>query len=362
MKFRVAIVIASFNRASTLVEAVRSCLDLKLSPDISLNIVVVDDGSTDQSFEELLTDPYFGFERSEIDLSLDHKIARFSNLQRAARSSKGIDVLQIKNSERGAARNFGARWCQFAHQPGWYLFLDSDDVLTEFALFQFFNSYKKIMASADHDVTRSPALLYSWFVNWNGHDSPIRNVKSFPKLPSGDLSLEVLRETRIALGATLISAKNFHEIGGFPERRELSGSEDKILLTRLAFAGNAVFCPQVAVWYRQHTANTNPQKMLRSISLMEMELGSSIRRRFSNSAGGHLRIFHQHCFFKTLGFSIFTQQFVLAAKLLTFQTLQTPIIVFKFQFWRLLVSYLKSVIIYSSNRSLTKFLVRKNEF
>lgn len=50
---KISVIITNYNRVSFIDRAIRSCLDQSLSVDVSLEIIVVDDGSTDDSLRLL---------------------------------------------------------------------------------------------------------------------------------------------------------------------------------------------------------------------------------------------------------------------------------------------------------------------
>ena len=88
---KVSVIIPTYNRVSTVLDAVRSALNQTYA---SIEVIVVDDGSTDDTAEQLLT------------------------------FSSQITILSQKNSGPSLARNNGAR-----HASGdIFAFLDSDDV------------------------------------------------------------------------------------------------------------------------------------------------------------------------------------------------------------------------------------------
>lgn len=325
----VAIVIASYNRKSTLLQAVRSALDLIIPVGIERYVIVIDDGSTDQSFESLLGNSALLLTEKEKD-----------NFEKMATSPLNLTVLRCKNGERGLARNHAAEWSQKNISPDWFLFLDSDDCLVETALMRF-------AQAIEQNKKNLPVLFYSWYALWDGHNSPTQMRQKFTHTSQGDLSIKVLNQTFIPLGASLISASAFFSVGQFPIDRALSGSEDKILITRLAFAGRIDFCPQVAVWYRQHAGNTDRNSMLKSIELTESELIPDIEKKFGQQTQTILKKFRRHSFLKMIGYSIFNRDFKYAFSLFFKGAFNNISILLDWSYWKMLlifgVHFLKSL-------------------
>ncbi len=278
------VVITTYNRAATVLEAIDSVRNLQRPLNSLVKTVVVDDGSRDGSFEKIL-EAYGPFEVTTIN---DETIAVSSDLS----------LLRLQNGERGRARNRGAEFARKTHGADWFLFLDSDDCLVSTALVRFDQSLR------DHEKVD---ICYSWCVPWSGVSSPTLSSAVFCLHPDGDLSHEVLGTTFLSLGATLLKAEGFFSSGMFPEERELSGSEDKILLTRMAFKGRAVFCRQVATWYRQHESNTDFEKMCTSIDLTTRALRDDINSKFGVEQAKALAILERHGMEKKIGYGIYTR-------------------------------------------------------
>jgi glycosyltransferase involved in cell wall biosynthesis len=325
----IEVIIATYNRRSTLKEAVVSAINQTPIAGVELHTTVVDDGSLDHSFECLLTEA--SLELVEVEPG------------RRAESALGLTVLRIENVERGAARNAGANLARDTRNPNWFLFLDSDDRLSPTAVLRFAQSLRYQAVS--------PILVYSWFAQWNGRQSPTLLPQHFRVGPPGDISELVITETFVALGATLIASSAFFEAGQFPEPRELAGSEDKILLTRLALKGPVLFCRQVAVWYREHAANTNAVAMIESIDRIQSELSLDVQNRFGERAQSLQIGMSQHSHLKKIGHSIFSQNRAMALRFLFFRGLaetRKASIVFRLvtdsRYWRLWLSFFAMLI------------------
>src|SRR5262249_36156715 len=117
----VTVIIPTYNRVDLVGRAIRSAVDQTLDDDRTVEVIVVDDESTD----------------STPDL---------------VRSFEGVRYVRQQNRREGAARNTGARLAQ-----GQYLaFLDSDD---------FWRRGKLAGDVARFEAADSPALVYSRGVN-----------------------------------------------------------------------------------------------------------------------------------------------------------------------------------------------------
>ncbi len=254
-----AIIIPNFNRRYLLVEAVSSLLSQTTTSSFTFHIVVVDDGSTDGSWEALIR-AYDGKE-------LEPNIATFP---------VPLTLIRQPNSERGAARNTGARWAIAQDRADWLLFFDSDDRMADNALLHFSDALK----------TSRPGAFYGFVLPWNSDLSgPVSASLNFTQKPQGDISSIVLSRTVLSLGATLIRKDVFFEIGPFSEDRRMSGSEDWEFLTRLALAREVEFVPHLITYYRQHQQNTDTSLYLTSLDLAVDALTPAIKKRFSPSEG-----------------------------------------------------------------------------
>ena len=302
---RVTVVIATYNRGATLGEALASVEHLLVPVGWELSAVVIDDGSTDGTFAELLKERQLSArEASSPYLEVVHR--------------PGLTALRVANGERGRARNLAAAYARDTFAPDWFLFLDSDDVLVETALVRFAQRLERAQDSA------AIGLCYSWCAEWNGRTSPSLGKQRFSSLPEGDLAERVLVETFIPLGATLISSAAFFSVGMFPEARALAGSEDKILLGRLALAYPVLFAPQVATWYRQHGSNTPFAVMIHSIDLMAQELSGDIMQKFPVSGAWHQEAFRQANILKKIGYAVFTRNLRAGWGLFIAELLRSP--------------------------------------
>lgn len=217
-----AVVIPTYDRARMVVDAVESAL-AQTEP---CRVVVVDDGSTDDTLERL---------------------AAFGD---------AITVLARENRERGAARNAGAREAAGADL---LCFLDADDVMEPDHVSELTS------LAAGHPgaplVTRPVAMV----------DRSLRPLGPEGAEEAGPVTLEafLLGRDRAPQGATAYRREVFDEVGGFDERRQLAGSEDWLLNARVLARGAGVRGAGVGVRLRRHPANTmgDAESMERSMLL-----------------------------------------------------------------------------------------------
>jgi glycosyltransferase involved in cell wall biosynthesis len=220
-------IIPTFNQAAFVARAIRSALEQDLPDDGEVEVIVVDDESTDATPEI------------------------------AAEFGSQIRYLRQANRREGAARNLGA-----AHASGTYFaFLDSDD---------YWLSGKLAADQARFEQTDRPALVYS----------PGRNVDPSDQLigerrlahPQGDVFWSLAREAFIPMSTVAVRADAFRECGGFVEDRDLSGTADWELWMRLAARWPVGFVPRTATCIRVHARN-----MSRDAGYMERAMLSGVR-------------------------------------------------------------------------------------
>lgn len=179
----VAVVIPTYNRADLLPAAVDSVLRQTLPPR---EVIVVDDGSTDDTQEVL------------------------------SRYGTRIRAITTENVERGAARNLGVA----AAASTWVAFLDSDDEWHPRKLELQCPSTRPGSASITGLRIDGPGLASS---RLSGLQRPASVKAGNPHAG--------------AASALLVERSVFTVVGGFPEAREIQGSEDWVLLVKLAASG-----------------------------------------------------------------------------------------------------------------------------
>ncbi len=302
----IAVVIPTYNRRRLLSEAIQSCLTLSNPGAFRLEVVVVDDGSTDGTSESLVHNYH---------LEKDDHISKRGNL----------NLLTVPNGERGLARNLGAQHAINHLGADWLIFLDADDCLDRQGirlLIPYLGSYD---------------FVSSQFVVWFGAD---RFGPAYPKrLPEKSQDpWYFLEHDCIPLGATLISSQFFLRMGGFVTDRNLCGSEDKVLLLRCALWGKGVFSPTVTVWYRRHENNTSIEKISRSMSMAIGLLETDILRRFPDRAPKAMRIYKRHVAYLFLGSQIGERSIWGPLKMWLKIAQNDPIVICLYRHWRYLFS------------------------
>jgi GT2 family glycosyltransferase len=202
----VSVVIPTRNRADLLSRAVRSVL----AQNMRSEVIVVDDCSTDDTARVL---------------------AEFGDRIRVIRTDRNI--------ERGAARNLGARKARATTLA----FLDSDDEWKAGKL------AKQLPVAADG----SPSVTGVEFVDESGEVLRTRadalsqaweNVLLCNGLPGSASSL-------------VVPADVFFQVGGYPEKWTVQGSEDWLFLIRLRLAGPPLrLVTEPLIRYRVHPSNS----------------------------------------------------------------------------------------------------------
>ena len=213
----VSVVIPTFNRWPLVQEAVNSVLSQQLH---DLEVLVVDDGSTDGTADRLVV----------------HHAVR---------------LVRQANTERGAARNRGLREAR-----GRYVaFLDADDVFEPWHLAQF----EERLAASGEGVfaaqARSwdPATGHTW-------------RRPIPRQAWTELDDAALRGTVLPLQGLVVPRDVALEVGGFPEARAASGSEDWVFLVRLSRCTAVAPLPRPGVRIREHPGRSmnDPQARISS--------------------------------------------------------------------------------------------------
>lgn len=216
---------------------IREAVDSVLRQDMGgMEPIVVDDGSTDGTVEKLK-----GYE--------------------------SVRIVTQPNRERGAARNRGA-----LEANGDYLcFLDADDVMEPWAFRQFSQGVE------EHPTGH---VFSAEIVFWEEGTRRVRRQR-VPRRVWGNLAEEALQGTVLPLPGLFISREAFEAVGGFVEEPSVAGSEDRILLAKLAQNYSITRLPRHCVRVRehpgrsmgQHTARLKSSLAARNIMLDEMAGG-----------------------------------------------------------------------------------------
>jgi glycosyltransferase involved in cell wall biosynthesis len=215
-------IIPTYNRAHYVAHAIQSALDQQVLNHGQVEVIVVDDESTDNTAEVVGA---FG---------------------------ERITYIRQPNQREGAARNAGA-----ARARGTYLaFLDSDD---------YWLPGKLAGDIARFEQPDQPALVYSRGRNVDSADRFVGERKL--DHPQGDVFWTLAREAFMPMSTVAVRADAFRECGGFVEDRDLSGTADWELWMRLAARWPVGFVDQTATCIRVHGRNmsADPRYMERAM-------------------------------------------------------------------------------------------------
>ncbi len=215
-------IIPTYNRADYVAHAIESALGQRLPDDSPVQVIVVDDESTDRTPEV------------------------------AAAFGDRIVYVRQTNRREGAARNAGARLASGAYLA----FLDSDD---------YWLPGKLARDVARFEQADRPALVYSRGRNVDPCDRIIgeRRLES----PQGDVFWRLAREAFMPMSTVAVRTDAFRACGGFVEDRDLSGTADWELWMRLAARWPVGFVDQTATCIRVHGHNmsADPRYMERAM-------------------------------------------------------------------------------------------------
>lgn len=237
------IVVPTYNRANLISKTIDSVLE---QTHFTFELLIVDDGSKDNTAD--VVKPY--------------------------QADTRIQYFNIKNSERGAARNFGV-----TKSKGEYItFLDSDDIFLPWHL----STAAEKVALAD----RPPAFHLSYeILHANGR------VDAVPDLPSQ--VNEKLLEGNFLSCMGVFLRRDIAVANPFDEDRELSGSEDYELWMRIAARVPILAFPEVTSRLINHqdrsVVTTSPKKLITRIALLDQKLLSD--DRFIERFGARLNMF-----------------------------------------------------------------------
>ena len=218
----ISVIIPTYNRAAYLPHTLQSALDQQLPEDGSVEVILVDDESTDNTQEV------------------------------AAAFGDRITYVRQQNRREGAARNTGA-----ARARGRYFaFLDSDD---------FWLEGKLAGDVARFEQADQPALVYSRGRNVDPQGLIIGERRLAN--PQGDIFWELAREAFMPMSSVAVRADAFRECGGFTEDPNLSGTADWELWMRLAARWPIGFVEQTRTCIRVHGRNmsADPSYMERAM-------------------------------------------------------------------------------------------------
>jgi glycosyltransferase involved in cell wall biosynthesis len=205
----VSVVIPAYNSARYLEQAVDAALS---QTGVSLEVVVIDDGSTDDTGAVL---------------------ERFGDRIRKVSQANGGPA---------SARNHGARLAG----GEWLAFLDADDDWAP-------NKLACQLARADDQT----GLVYTDCIYFGDSGRVTERQSDGLRLLEGDIFEELLLENFITLSSVLIRKRDFDRLGGFDESPPLIGVEDWDLWLRYAAVGKVGLCPDALTRYRWHAGGTS---------------------------------------------------------------------------------------------------------
>jgi glycosyltransferase involved in cell wall biosynthesis len=195
----VSVIIPTYNRRAMVCEAIASVMDQRAAAsDIACEVIVVDDGSTDGTAEEL------------------HRIG-------AARGQDRMCLRVVRTENRGvaAARNAGVA---MASAP-LIAFLDSDDLWMPHKLerhLKFMHSHPEFPIAQTEEI---------WMRGGRRVNPGVRHRKR-----CGDIFVDSLRTCLISPSAVMLHRELFCRAGGFDER--MAAAEDYDLWLRILVRHN----------------------------------------------------------------------------------------------------------------------------
>ena len=182
---KISVVIPTYNRANTILRALKSVLNQSYKAD---EIIVIDDGSSDETQEIL---------------------KKFQDQ---------IVLISQDNLGVSSARNRGIELCK----NEWVAFLDSDD---------FWHKDKLKLQVEFH--TKNRDILFSHTNELWIRDDKVINQKSHHKKPQGECFLENLNFCKIAPSSVMINKKILKDVGYFDQ--SLKVCEDYDLWLRVLY-------------------------------------------------------------------------------------------------------------------------------
>lgn len=215
----VSVIIPTYNRASFISDAIDSVLSQTYQ---DYEIIVVDDGSTDDTKQVL---------------------SKYGNQ---------IHYIYQENQRQGAARNNGIR-----HSTGNYIaFLDSDDVWLP---------QKLEWDIACFENESQIGFVYSNVMYISSDGAPLHKRRM--KSPTGDVLENIVLENFVVASTAIVKRECFDTVGLFNETREIAGSEDYEMWTRIASQYHFGYVDRSSTKYRVHPMGmmSNPGGMERSM-------------------------------------------------------------------------------------------------
>ena len=229
-RFNISVVIPAYNAAAYIGDAVRSVFAQTRRPE---EIIVVDDGSTDQTTQVL------------------------ESLQKTTPSGTVFQIIRQQNAGVMAARNRGIAGAR----GDWIAFLDADDVWFPEKLQRQTN----LLETLD-----TPALLCCDSATfWT--DLPTPPISCTDKAPTQLSIKQLLQRNHIGTSTVLLPKAALTAIGGFSDR--YNHAEDWAVWLRIAATGLAIWVmPEQLIAYRMtpNALGTRPPDYLRDVEIRIM--------------------------------------------------------------------------------------------
>lgn len=218
-----SIIIPTYNRAHLIENTLNSCLLQNVNLDYE--IIIIDDGSTDQTSQKI-------------------KELNYPNIR----------YFSITNRERGAARNYGTR-----KSNGRYItFLDSDDILHPNHLS---NAFKLFQESNEPEIIHLGYQLIS---------TDKKVLQTFNTVPYKDLNKAILKGNYMSCMGVFLR-RDVALTNPFSENRELSGTEDWLLWLKLAARYKIKFVEEISASMIDHDGRS-----IKNYSSKELDARTSI--------------------------------------------------------------------------------------
>jgi glycosyltransferase involved in cell wall biosynthesis len=210
---KVTVVIAAYNAQTFLQETLDSVLTQCLR---EIEVIVVDDGSTDRTLQILKTVP-----------------------------DPRLMVLRQQNSGVSAARNAGLA----AAKAPYVFFLDADDILLPDAL-------RRMVTALEEKPDRVACFAHHVRIAPDGAELSDRGDLPWKIFPAKDTLRHLIAKNFIVCGAICIRTEAARSVRGFSPA--LKWGEDWEFWCRLAVLGDFVALPgDVVLLYRQHFSSAN---------------------------------------------------------------------------------------------------------
>ena len=234
-----SVVIPTYNRANFILKTVESYLQQEYS---NFELIVVDDGSTDNTKKEVL-----------------------------AIKDKRVNYYYMQNSERGAARNFGIRLAK-----GDYInFCDSDDYV-----------YKNHLTIAYNFIAKNKSSVFH-----SGYNIENNDKVEFTENPSGILNELILRGNILTLSGVFVKREVALKYP-FVETRGLAGSEDWLQWLVLSANYDILGSQEVTSAYVLHGGNSmflaKGENTFKRISILKKKLEENVS--FQNRYGSKMSV------------------------------------------------------------------------